>query len=342
MTPQTSRYVRATFSCPSDTAIPQMPRLVVVFDSNAYRERSWAALRDITTGEQRHSVIANASYFVITELLAHLADPSDPAHGQCWAGLRKLWNHCKQYDGSRDVLRLAADSEAQVPHMLSGVAPPGRDAQAEAFGALVGGLLNAGTASWPSAQLTLRTLRQHVDDIEAAFVADLFDNVVRSLNPAATAWSQVQRSPMQGPLLARIERGEGRPLIGRMFALKAAVEVGRLLTIHELEAYGCVVRDRCPTAVAFYDTLVLRIVRDGLNTSCYPRPNSVWDLQVAFSIGKGARIGVAPVWLVTDDQAICAAALASGARPNVRTFDDYLSLLQLPTQQFNEVVDTST
>jgi hypothetical protein len=232
------------------------------------------------------------------------------------------------------VLRFVGDSEAQVPHTLFGQSPPGRDDQARAYGNLVGRLIDQGGATWPEAQRELTRNRQHVQAAEDAFALQLFDHVVKGLEPAATSWTDVINSQVRPHILQKINSGDGRRLAAQAIAVKAANEVGRALTVTELEQFGKQVEEIFPASVAFHDTLVHRIVRDGLDMSTYPRPNSLWDYQITFSTGRGARMMGRPLWLITNDSDMLGAAQRAGGT-NIKKFEAYRDVLQLPRQLFD-------
>ena len=311
-----------------------MPRLYVVYDSNVYRTLGAPAFDAILALEANHSVVAVASYFVISEFLAHIADATDPSYAMSWGALRRLWRHCKQYDGSRELLRLIGDSEAQVPRTLFGELPRGRDDQAHAYGNLVGRLIAQGGPTWPEAQRELTRNRQHVLATEDMFVQQLFNHVVKGLEPAATSWADVRKAQVRPHILQKIKNGDGQRLVAQAIIAKAANEIGRSLSVTELQRLGQQVQEIFPVSVAFYDTLVHRIVRDGLDMSKYPRPNSLWDYQITFSIGKGARLLTRPIWLITNDSDMLAAAKHTG-ETNVRNFEAYRDLLLLSPELFD-------
>lgn len=93
----------------------KQPIRCVILDTNAYRRlarrQSLTEARRKGTGirarDQAHDVQALAHPLVIVELLAHLADPTDPAHDDCRSAVVALWEHCATtLDGFRQLATL--------------------------------------------------------------------------------------------------------------------------------------------------------------------------------------------------------------------------------------------
>jgi hypothetical protein len=83
---------------------PQSPpgtRQIVIFDTNAYRELTFGlSLNDARNKSfQLRQLEVNSGHFalanpvVIWELVAHLADPTDPAYANCLSGMVALAEH---------------------------------------------------------------------------------------------------------------------------------------------------------------------------------------------------------------------------------------------------------
>ena len=113
---------------------PQVPAgttKIIIFDTNAYRNLTYGlplpearakalALRSL---EQKAGVFALASPLVIWELVAHLADPSDPAYQHCLFALVALAEHTWSPFRPNDGVCVFADSASVVCRELFRVVP---------------------------------------------------------------------------------------------------------------------------------------------------------------------------------------------------------------------------
>lgn len=307
-----------------------MPRLFVVFDTNTYRSISRSDFDNLMTLERARSVIGIASYWVVFELLAHVADPNDPSYNFALAGVRRLARHCAQYDGKRRVLRLLADSEDHVFRALFGYQIPNRASASEAFGQLVGAIADAKSpADWSGLQPQLDALKAHIDAAEAQFEADVFANVVRALWPSAQTWDDVTQDPQKkADLLAYLATPQSQVAAASALVVKAASEIDHELTPEQESEFVIKVLELFPAPIAFYNAF-LRKVANGYDLSVSKNVNSLWDMQVAFSTSMEATLGGAPVWLVSSDKAVLSAANEVGMGNRVMGLANYCDALRL-------------
>jgi hypothetical protein len=202
---------------------------------------------------------------------------------------------------------------------------------ASPFGSLVGDIVH-GTLS---DCLThhgdqLKEIARFVTDAEATFLDAMWDAVL-ALVPDAANWSDVtQTTELRCAFLKQAAAGEGRKHIAAGFAQRAASQLGIELTQEELHAKADIVQEAFPLPVHFYDRIVRRIVEGGGDMSKKDRSNSLWDLQIAFSTGKGATIDGTPLWLISQDKDVITAAAAASTTANVKSLDEYNTLIDLP------------
>ena len=318
-----------------------MPRLGVVFDTNSYRSLGRERLQSLQGRESSHGIIAYASYFVMMELLAHVADDDQKAQNIARASLKRLWTHCKQFTGV-DSLRLLGDSEAQVPVTLFGKAPPGRARFYDQIGSYVGRLCAAGVDGIPDGRRIAEAIQRDVSNAEARFAQDLFRAVVQTVNPGATSWFDARTStPLRDEILAKARSGEGHRLIASAIVLKAAREVEMTLSDDQFASAVALVQRLFPVPIHLYDTLVLDVIERGLDASRPSVANSLWDYQICFSTGTGARIGGAPIWLISSDNRVLDAALRAGAAGTVKSLTEYERLLSASTSDVEDAAQAS-
>lgn len=301
-----------------------MPRLAVVLDTNAYRSIGEAAFEPFRRDEVHHSVIPYASYFVASELLAHLSDPGDPDFRHCLAATTRLGRHCRRYDGSRyqvDFLQLPV---AQVARTLFGRTLETDRASSAAYGDVIGaitdnpehGVLN----EWKE---PLTKLREIVLLVEREFVERLWSRVVLTLAPDAEDWQSIVRSPRRSALIAALEAGQGLDLVAGTIVDRVAAKCGLVLSQPEREAAIANARKVFATPVYHHDLLVRQLIANGPDMSQPDRANSIWDHEITFSTGVGATMIGVPLVLVTGDSLVRQAAEAAGTRRQIWTLAEY-------------------
>jgi hypothetical protein len=317
---------------PSPSAFTVVPRSITVFDSNIYRTLGVTRALALAPHERAHGVIAVATVYSVMELGAHLADPADTSYRACWSGMRALWQHCKEYDGAREVLRVVADADAQLARTLFDRPVAGRQEQAALYGALVGHLARSTTEEEiERVRPTLISLREHRDRVEAQFVSDM-QRVVMALDPASNptqpGWRPLRDNPeRRRELLSRIDAGDGLPIMAETFVRRTADTLDLVIDDSEVADRAKFLLQVLTPPLHFYNALVRTLVADGLDLSKPNRVNGIWDMHIAFYASPGGLSGGLPVHLVTDDKAILQAALRSGANSSVSSSTDYFTSL---------------
>lgn len=302
-----------------------MQNLAVVFDTNAYRALSDQALAELREYEVRAGVHPYASYWVVIELLAHMALKDDPDFGSAIASLKRLWTHCSVKSDDRELLQFLADSENQLCKAIFGEPIPKREAEAEAYAQIVSAVVHSKSPeAWSHYQPALDYLRDHVEDVEQQFVEDMWDHVVRGLDPSAGSWHPLHDEPeLRKHLAQAITSDIGRRLCARMVVRKAALQIDRDLSQESVDAKVDFVTEVFPTPLALYNEIVRRIILDGCDLRRRNRANWIWDMQMAFQTSPAAALQGVPVWLITGDGDIRQAAAAVGADDVVKSVNEY-------------------
>src|SRR3954447_13800573 len=172
----------------------------VVFDTNAYRECAHglipaAAEQEIMklrAHEDKVGAKAIASPYVIGELLAHLADPNDPAYADCLGAICGLQRHCEE-DATAGVIRVLGDVESQLVQHLYGVTLPGHEQFTQLLTRICY-LVQRDPADSNLAQIRpdLIKIKDWVGQVEDQFVIDVQNSVGRGADPNATGWEPLQ------------------------------------------------------------------------------------------------------------------------------------------------------
>ncbi len=204
-----------------------MPRQIVVFDTNVYRHLSRAAAIALRLAQRECSVIACANFWTIMELGAHLADPSDGSFRAAHAALQTLWDHCTQYDGSSMQLRIAPEPDSQLVLALFHRHIPGRAEETNRYAFLVKALADVPVGEIPAVvQPLVEHLRQHRDEVEAAFAEDM-RSVVKGIDPAAAGWQPFANDPSRRREELRSARaGDTLPVVATAMVARASAAAG--------------------------------------------------------------------------------------------------------------------
>jgi len=314
-----------------------MPRLYVVFDTNVYRTLGADRFTKLRKSERAHSVIGRASYWVIHELVAHLANREDAAFARSLAALRRLAEHCSYYDGSRTVVGFLGDTEEHLDEIIFQI-PSTRD-EAQAYGQLIGALVSAATPDdWKPYQAAIEQIAENVVRLEEANV-ERFRRILASMNGKLGASDAIRRTTGLADAIAKMILSQaGMQGAAEMMVRSAAMRRGLTLS----EETECELVERMLTIFPFqlrlYNAVAARVVREGIDMGGSANRNWVWDWMVAFSTSVVAHVDGIPIWLVTDDTLILDAASASGPRSVVRSLTQYEAVLELLPQEFARAI----
>ena len=283
-----------------------MFRLHVIFDSNAYCQLSDDRFQQLQALERAKAVGAFASFWTIAELLSHLGSTEDPSYRSAIAATRRLAVHCSTPGGERPQFNLLADSEDHLCYTLFGRAIPNREEQTKIYTFLVH---RVATSVSPTDLDELRPcfseLAEKLAETERQFVTDMWNHVVKGLDPEARSWQPWDDDPdRRKRLLARVNSTDGLRQAASMLVIKAANEVGIVLNQRLLEEKVALLLSAFEAPLRLYNSILKRIILDGCDLSRPGRPNWIWDIQMAFSTSPLARLEDVPVWLITDDKAI--------------------------------------
>jgi hypothetical protein len=298
-------------------------RLGVVLDSNVYRCLGEESFAKLLRDERHHSIVAYANYYVVTELLTHLYDDRDPDYASCVAALRRLGIHSGRRDGNRTSINFMQLPDAQIARILFGV-------QTQATGSpgiyseIVGRLLDGEAQDVVNSYRNgIAELRERVAKNEAQFSAKLWERVVLTLQPGATSWNQITRSPLRNALLAAIDRGQAADLVAATIVDRAATRSGLVLSeASRQEAVGRALR-AFPTAVQLHVLMIRRLIEKGPDMTRPNQANTIWDYEITFSTGPGATVQGVPLILVTNDPLITRAAEIAGMAQHYWSWQDY-------------------
>lgn len=323
------------------TNAPEGINRIVVFDTNAYRnltfglttQESRRIARMLAAAELACGTKALVNPLVIWELVAHLADPNDPAYENCMNSVVALVEHTRHPADSLGGVCRIADGETEICRQLFNRSPPKAEENCANLSKLASYVWReAPTLSDPNALTNFKVFSSEMekkeqtwlDHIEALLAA--FWTLDASFTTPASRKIEMKkrREHINGPDFLR------QTALGKV--INCATLFGLALSEDELKTAG----DRMET---IFDT-ALRMMQKtfaiwfdspdmNLRSPKKKRGNFIWDTGICYGIGRDHAVGDASILFVTDDGAICDAAIEAGCGDRVVKFGDYAKRIAL-------------
>ncbi|MGB3541554.1 hypothetical protein, partial [Rubrivirga sp.] len=306
-----------------------------VFDSNAYRNLGKG--QSIEQARERGHRIAEREAevgrrsmchpWVAAELLAHLADPDDPALPHCHLAVTVLALHC----GGDEGVRFLPPPEVQLGRSYYGR----EDTRARPWMEQLGAFCTLVARTDDPADFDedvrqdLRNIADGVEKTEAQFVQDMFDRIVRAGDPTATTWKKVEDKETRRAVLKLLDSDDALLMFAASEIRRVQLGVGAQDTPEGIADKAKDLASRFPVPLRFYREVVRRIVMGGSDMTKKNRANMIWDKEIAFYLGETPVTGTGPVRLVTNDEMIVDIATEAGTAERVDRIDEYLDRIGL-------------
>jgi len=285
----------------------------VLLDVNAYRlaEPRFVALVEL---ERSRGVARYADPFVLTELLAHLADPHDPDFGWCQSAVIRMYRRCGG-DGPCGILR---DTESRVHELITGTGIAKHEAHTEQLRLL---LMHVGSRRPLSGiQPQLSTLKAHIAQVEAEFA----DHMGRSRDAIAAALDHEdpeERSRLRKNAMGWVGSEPRQRQMAERVIEDSLRDSGAPVPTPVPASLVTRVRDALAVGLEFEAQMLRKTLFDGANLDAPHIRNLRWDQRIAYNVGQTIR--GQPLWVVTDDLAFSAAATPVGLGDRVHTLARY-------------------
>ncbi len=307
-----------------------MPRLYIVFDANAYRALSDQDFRALMAAERANGIVAQANYYVVSELTAHLASEEDAGFKRSWSAMRRLATHTSFYDGSQARIRFSGDAEDQLCHVLFDASPADRADQPGEYAELIQAIAQAETFTGLAAQSDfIHGISVNVAQEEVAWVTYVWDNLVIPFAADAKGWSALQDQPLiRRGLAAYLRTPEALRSHARSMVERAATAVGITVDPPARDALVDIAVHAFSIPLRLFLLVLSRIIETGYDLSKRQHMNTLWDLQVAHAISPLGRIAGCPIWLITNDKLILDAVRGTPAALLVRSLNSYTTLVR--------------
>lgn len=285
----------------------------VLLDVNAYRtaDPRFVALLDL---ERSRGVARYADPFVLTELLAHLADPHDPDFGWCQGAVIRMYRRCGG-DGPCGILR---DTESRVHELITGTGIAKHEAHTEQLRLL---LMHVGSG-WPFSEIQsqLSTIAEHVAKVEAEFA----DYMGRSRDAVAAILDHEdpeERSRLRKHAMRWVASEPRQRQMAERLIQDSLRDAGTTVPTPVPAEFITRVRGALAVGVEFEAQMIRKALFDGANLDAPHIRNLRWDQRISYNIGQTLR--GQPLWVVTDDPAFSAAATPVDLGDRVHTLAGY-------------------
>ncbi len=314
---------------------------IVVFDTNAYRnltfglttEESRRIARKLADAEHAQGTKALANPFVIWELVSHLANSSDPAYQNCMNAVVAMVEHTRQpMDFLGGICRIV-DGETEICRQLFNRIPPLAEQNCANLSQLASYIWSkAPNLADPNATINFTTFSAEMDKMEQAWL----DHIEAILTVFWTLDPSFDTPEKQKQELKKRREYINGPNFRRETALGKAISCASLfdiiLSAEALKEAG----DRMETIFEASLTMMQKTFAKwfdspdmNLRSPKKKRGNFIWDTALCYGVGSSHAVGDANIVLVTDDGAICDAAIEAGCADRVVKFGDYIKRVVL-------------
>lgn len=336
--------IASTEAQPGKDRIPRGTKRIIIFDTNAYREFApGGSLANCHTKairlrecEQANAVFVLASPTVIWELTAHLADPKDRFYNQCLKSLVMLGEHAVNPAKPDGGISLFSDAESTVCRELFHAVPEVNERGVRNLGSFVRHVVKY------APDLSDKNAQEHISQI-AAQVDAAEKGWLKSMQPVLERCDPIAVKQFFG----NIPDIELRKQMSHFFTTQTFVDMWATFTVQmhaakvgytitsdeDLKKKARIVLDAFPVPVHLMSTLLQKIAMDqnfNVHNPDKKRWNFIWDTQLTFSIGNSHKIGDAPIFFVTSDREILAAAKSTKCQERVLALPHYLESVGFP------------
>lgn len=309
----------------------------VIFDTNGYRDlvahktdnQIEKILKRLKDRESKHNIESLISPIVTKELLAHLADKSDPSFDKCLKANRALYFH----SGSEKSYRMLASPELLISKAFWNKEIPQKVETIKALGQISYHLAtNPSEYVFKKFQKNLNSNRVHVFDSENTFALAMLQ-FVRTADPNSTSWRPFENDEKSRQKLLASIRSEATSLdiaagyLVIVFQLLYSLGQVSKMSYDELFDKAVEFVKIFPEPIALYKVVMENLVNSEFNILEDSRSNFVWDTHLMFNIGKHSIAGD-KLHFVTSDKAMIRTALGTDAKYSIWTFDEYMDYLK--------------
>jgi hypothetical protein len=310
----------------------------VIFDTNGYRDlvahktdkQIDKIINQLKKQEAKHKIESLISPIVTKELLAHLADKSDPSFDKCLKANKALYFH----SGTKKSYKMLASPELLISKAFWKKEIAANVETNKALGQMSYHLAtNPSKHVFKKFQRSLNLNRDHVLGSENNFALAMLQ-FVRTSDPNSRGWRPFKDDDENRQKLLTSIRSESTSLdiaagylviVHRLLYLSGKIKT--IPTYDELYDMAVGFVKVFPEPIALYKVVMENLVNSDFNLFESSRSNFVWDIHLMFNVGSNSVDG-GKLHFVTSDKAMIRTALETNARYSVWTFDEYMEFLE--------------
>lgn len=306
---------------------------IVAFDNNAYGDlvegRSISDIDGLIATLRSEEIRAGAeplaSPLVMMELVALLEDRTLLAYNPAYLAIVALWEHTKKIVAGELRLGSLSDPASMMCDELFGETPAKNRETLDIITQVCTYVGRDRPTEIPSeVHECVVAVATHVRKIEAEFVDQLFELVVKALNPNAVGWAPLKGNRQaQAEAVQFLRSPESHSRFGRMQVDRCLTALDKDLSPTDRAEAGDFLAKKLAVGATLFNEILIRIVTTGCNLEKKNRRNWVWDLNIALGVGRDHSIQNKSVHLVTSDSDIIEAAKKTGCSNLVRRYSEY-------------------
>ncbi|OJW81748.1 MAG: hypothetical protein BGO69_14675 [Bacteroidetes bacterium 46-16] len=308
----------------------------VIFDTNAYRylvtgksfDEIDKYMEKVKSKEKQLDILPLISPIVVKELLAHVADKSDPSHQKCLNATKALYLHC----GDDTSYHLLASPEMLIAKSFFNVDIPAKEETNKAMMQIAFHLgLYPSDHAERKFQRNLNLNRDHVLDAEN-FFAQSFLQWIKAVDPSATGWRVFPNDAAQRRRVLedlRSERSSINLAAGLIYTVNDLLVKSGLAesmpetTLIDMSKQFTII---FPEYISLYKSVFENIINSEYNMYENSRSNFLWDIQLMLNVGNHTVNGE-KLHFVTADSAIQSHAINNNAKYTIHTFNEYMTYI---------------
>ncbi len=310
-----------------------MKDIYVIFDTNVYRDLTYGLTeheaRDrfekIKRAEIERGIFAGLSVVTAMELMAHLADKSDPAYELCKIAITAAGFHVLR---DKKEVSYFLHPQLQLQNLIIGDYDEVLMSKFEIIMEVVN-FINIGPAEDYIVKFheQIAEVKRLVGLHEQDFKNTIF-NIVKGLDPSTTSWTALanDREKRKRTLKYLIDhQQEVLDLMAIGYVHKTLTARGKQWSRQETALAAIKVADYFRTALMLHLAVFKKIVIGGfdMDNRKLNRENTIWDIYHLFGITDG-QVGGKDVVFVTAENWLHEISLESGLAEKILKVEDYL------------------
>lgn len=309
----------------------------VIFDTNAYRylvkDKSFKdidkLIQKLKSREKKNNIESLMSPIVAQELLAHVANPKDPAYNKCLNAIKAMYLH----NGNDKEFHMIASPELLIAQSFFNTSIPQKEQTNLAIGQMVFQLAKSpNKKTFKKLKTNLQLNLNHILSSENNFAVQL-RQFVKHIDPMADGWQifaddeQRRNKALQDIRSDKVSFELALAHIYIVYQLLLHTGQIQKMTFDELADRAESLLTAFPEPIALFKQVLENLVNSEFNILEDSRANFVWDIQLMFNVGNH-KIGDSKLFFVTSDKAIIRTALKSKTNLSILTYEEYKEYLK--------------